>query len=396
MKGLLLSLIISFSLTADEDFYHKKFNVIEAAQLRVAVNHFYELSEKALTLRGRLLQFVNLYQAEKDKVLTGKDLEEVLTSLKSQLKLRDSLYKFIQTYKSRPFLKIDESVLYSDENILKGGMIAIAAASVLYDNYTLCLSIVQDNSKLRRLLNKGDKGLEIEEDAFEEIVDSFHSPKNRSLMRDAMEWYTKKIKMVDALSNEDKQVKYLKSLLESSPSIRDIQDGFGFGDYVKLIGLVKFDGKDSIAGLGSGSMGGISKVFGNSIGMVQTRDGKLFNNKSEVAAIKKHLKPLDIILEKTPFRLTDKFIPGHFGHVAIWMGSEKELKDAGLWEHPSVKPWQKQISEGKCVLEALRDGVQLNTFEKFMDVDDVAIIRAEKLEYKETALRGCSLRAHGK
>ena len=30
----------------------------------------------------------------------------------------------------------------------------------------------------------------------------------------------------------------------------------------------------------------------------------------------------DILLEKTPFRLTDKLIPGYWGHAAVWIGGE--------------------------------------------------------------------------
>ena len=93
-------------------------------------------------------------------------------------------------------------------------------------------------------------------------------------------------------------------------------------------------------------------------------------------------------MEKTPFRLTDKLIPGHFGHVAIWVGTERELKALDLWDHEWIKPHQEKIRRGASVLEALRDGVQLNTLEHFMDVDDVAVLRLTELkENKETMIR---------
>src|SRR5690606_35235030 len=67
-------------------------------------------------------------------------------------------------------------------------------------------------------------------------------------------------------------------------------------------------------------IGKLSKLFGNSVGKVQTRDGKLKNlasNPKVMQEFKNKLKPLYILLEKTPHRLTDKFIPGYFGHVAL-------------------------------------------------------------------------------
>ena len=44
-------------------------------------------------------------------------------------------------------------------------------------------------------------------------------------------------------------------------------------------------------------------------------------------------------------------------------------------------------SEGKSVLEALRNGVQLNTLDKFMDVDDVAVLRINKMDIKAVERR---------
>ena len=386
MKFLFIVLILSCNAFANDDFYLKKFNYIEEEQLKVSVNHFEELTVKALILRAQVIQFIQEMKKDDKKVLSGSDLERIQKHILSQLQLRKKFYSFIHTYKNRPFFKKEEGVLYSIENRVKASMIGIGAAAVLFDNYALCFSVVQKNGKLRRLINKGNKGYDIKEDAFEEIVKSFHSPEKRSLLRHAMDWYTEHKPLVDKMAKTDKQVKYLKELLESSPSVRDINEGYQFGDYIKFITLLPSSSKDSFVNVGESSMNNVSKIFGNSVGLVQTRKGRLYKS-SKVEGIKAKLKPMDILLEKTPFRLTDKFSPGHFGHVAIWVGSEKELKELGLWEHALIKPHQKDISAGKCVLEALRDGVQLNTFEKFMDVDDVAILRAKNLNHKEVGIR---------
>jgi uncharacterized protein YycO len=120
----------------------------------------------------------------------------------------------------------------------------------------------------------------------------------------------------------------------------------------------------------------LSEVFGNTVGSFQSRNGKLKSmSEKEKKKIISKLKPLDILLEKTPFRLTDKFIPGHWGHVAVWVGNEQQLKDLGIWDHPAVKPYQFFIKKGHSVVEALRPGVQINTFSHFLDIDDLAVIR---------------------
>jgi hypothetical protein len=80
-------------------------------------------------------------------------------------------------------------------------------------------------------------------------------------------------------------------------------------------------------------------------------------------------------LEKTPFRLTDKFIPGHYGHVALWVGTYNDLVKFGLADHPLIKNNKFPLLSGKSIVEALRPGVQLNSLEHFLNIDDLLVIR---------------------
>lgn len=140
-------------------------------------------------------------------------------------------------------------------------------------------------------------------------------------------------------------------------------------------------------------VGNLSKFFGNTVGRVQSRDGKLkilAEDKDQMAKMKGQLQPLDVFLEKTPFRLTDRFIPGYYGHVAIWLGTPEELslmtvhykgKEIPLLTHPDVIPHLERLSAGKMIVEALREpGVTLNTFEHFLDIDDLLILRRKNID----------------
>lgn len=143
------------------------------------------------------------------------------------------------------------------------------------------------------------------------------------------------------------------------------------------------DRLEKVAGL-------LSKIFGNSVGTIQLRDGKmkkLAKDEKFMTTLKRKLRPLDILFEKTPFRLTDHFIPGFYGHVAIWLGTPEELvsmkvnyqgREIPLLDHPSVLPHLQKLSERKLVAEALREpGVTMNTLEHFMDIDDLLIMKPE-------------------
>ncbi|MNL27035.1 hypothetical protein D3C87_1486000 [compost metagenome] len=67
-------------------------------------------------------------------------------------------------------------------------------------------------------------------------------------------------------------------------------------------------------------------------------------------------------------------IPGHYGHVAIWTGTERQLKDLGVWEQIPAAI-QERIRNGHYIVEALRPGVQINTLHHFMNIDDFLVLR---------------------
>jgi hypothetical protein len=94
-----------------------------------------------------------------------------------------------------------------------------------------------------------------------------------------------------------------------------------------------------------------------------------------LADVSGSLRAGDILLEKTPFRLTDKLIPGYWGHAAVWIGTEAELKELGIWDNPLVARYQDAIRKGRLVVEALRSGVEMNSLEHFLNIDSIGILR---------------------
>lgn len=121
----------------------------------------------------------------------------------------------------------------------------------------------------------------------------------------------------------------------------------------------------------------ISRDFGNTAGRVRWRKGHLLREEKIHQEISSQLQPLDIITEKTYFALTDKLIPGHFGHNAIWLGTKDQLQNIGMWNHPSILPYQKEIMNGKSILEIDRSGSHLKSLKDFMNVDEFAILRVK-------------------
>lgn len=283
---------------------------------------------------------------------------------------------FDYLFQERDFYTIDLSSEKGIETVrnIKMGLVS---AIVLYDNYTLALKQFQNVSKLRRLVNYDNE----QNDRFlEEVTKSYISTKNFNAMVRAYNIYMK-IRAYE-MSNPrlmNDYGSYLDRQVESS-YLYSIRNEIGLHNIYSLQWTYFTQKVSDLLDLKlDNEMYSASKFFGNTVGLVATRKGKLISlpdiQKAKLLKkLKETLKPMDILLEKTPFRLTDKFIPGHWGHVAIWLGTEQQLKSAGLWQDLS-KEVKDKISSGAMVLEALRPGVQVNSLEDFLNIDDLAIMR---------------------
>jgi hypothetical protein len=91
---------------------------------------------------------------------------------------------------------------------------------------------------------------------------------------------------------------------------------------------------------------------------------------------------MDILLERTTFRLADYVIPGHFHHAGVYLGRTDEV-DQRLPQAMTVLE-QPSTAEG-YVIEATHQGVRLVTLNRFLDVDSLAVLRDRSLHPEDRA-----------
>ncbi len=360
-------------IQVDTEKFRQDFNRIERQKLALSIKHFQKLVEWALGLRKRTISFAEILQVKhKNSIpISGKDVDILQQGIQEHLLLREEILKVIYAFQLYN-IKYD----FADKELrLTSEMLSLAGALVLYDNFAISIMTFQNDAKLRRLVNRGDRGFDLNADKLEEVLNNYHSSSNRKKIIKILQQIKANRTWIDQAKVKNKDMAYLDELITQSPSVQSIQGNNTIKNYSIYWGLFKAHSKDNISKFKESAFNEVSKMFGNSVGLVQSRRGYLYKNKTVAEELKTILKPLDILLDQPPFRLTAKFIPGHFGHVAIWTGSPDELKKLGLWEHPKIKPYQADIIAGKRIIEALRDGVQLNTIEHFMDVDDIVVLR---------------------
>ncbi len=358
----------------------------QAAALNQEVEAYQALVEGALVHRAETVRLVERLRLELDRrePLSGKDLAELNAGLADHLALRERLFRVAQAHECWLGASGPAEAM-APLRRLQGIMISLSAALVLYDNYLLAISLYQEEPRLRMLLNNKDVGYGIDYGELNRVALSFASEENRNRVRRGIAYYESEIGGFEGLVLEDRHLLFLDQLIRQSPSYSMTKR---FSPLAYLGRKLEFYAPFTIEallrlkdeGLNMGSM-----IFGNTVGLVESRRGKLHGRRDVAEDLTGELRTGDILVERTPFRLTNSFIPGRWGHAAVWVGTEEELQALGIWEHPVVQPHQDAIRQGRRVVEALRSGVELNTLNHFLNVDDVAVLRHTAMEPKEKA-----------
>jgi hypothetical protein len=108
------------------------------------------------------------------------------------------------------------------------------------------------------------------------------------------------------------------------------------------------------------------------------------------------LRPGDVLVVRKEFAATNYFLPGYWPHVALFLGTELDLRNHGLAEHQYVQPRLTQLASATpltavlaaneaqawddaaphpCVLEAMKDGVRIRSVNSPFNADSVVVVR---------------------
>ncbi len=342
------------------------------------LNPYQALVETSLSHRVKALR---LFEEVEDKdPLTGADLDALHHLTLNQLSLKDEIAAYIEENQHL----VEDAGDYSEKERMELVMISLSALLLRYDNYLIAYINYENHTKLRQFLNDPDSAYDIPADTLSDMTNIYNDLGHRTDVQNMIDFYNENIDTYEEI-NENFFL-YLKMMIDQSPSYIlgfDNTTEYTQDNLDSLYNTVVDTGDDLL----SEATNTLSKTLGNTAGLVETRRGKLDNNETVTEHVRSVIKAGDILLEKTPFRLTDQLIPGHWGHAAVYIGTEEELTALGIWNHSVVIPFQEDIRAGKLIDEALRDDVQLNTIEHFLNVDDVAIMHDRTESDEEKAER---------
>ncbi len=328
--------------------------------------------------------------------LRADQLEPLHLNIVARSELKDKLIHQIEPYLD--LVNHPEKVRTDEE--LFHYLQAMAIGYALTDNYQDFVETIQNNNLLRHISNEENSSFHKSKNLLRETVKMFYSVRfHRAALRGARRFDELGIDLNQKVL-ADPDLRFFWMVIESSATFEYLSKQTDFqrvkydiGFFFKKLFGSKRIFKDIIHNTLADTVFALSKAFGNTAGLFQFRRGYLYHSQPLIADLLTKLRPGDVLLEKTPFRLTDKFIPGYWGHNAIWLGTEDELKALGIWDDPKIKPLQARIHIGQSIVEALRPGVTTNTLEHFTDIDCFALLRRTNYstdQMKEAILRAAS------
>ena len=318
-----------------------------------------------------------LEKIQKNNTFSGDDLYlikrtfDVFYKLNSKMMEFGDLYQFRSSTMAKTFASPEIKL-----PMVKAHLIWISGNLMVLDHMQEVHRILyQEDGSLRRIIKNtiGDKKIDAEgEKKLKQLTEQI----NRVVETAENSKFIQQINLVrlisndlkNALANDQNSLDLLEEIMINRTSIEISQGRREFK-------LQAFGLNDAIIGFFNKITNFLSGFFGNIAGSIHWRKGYLFENNSALEIATSKLKPMDIILEKSPFVLTDKLIPGHYGHVALYLGTKAQLEEIGMWNHPSIIPYQEEIEKGKTILEAVRPGVRLNTVKDFLNIDELTIVR---------------------
>lgn len=105
--------------------------------------------------------------------------------------------------------------------------------------------------------------------------------------------------------------------------------------------------------------------------------GRLAGNEAAKAALTEQLQPLDLMLLANKSFTWGRLIPGRFSHVGIYLGTESQLRAAGLWSAPGLAALHDDIRAGRLVFQSVTPVAELTDLTRMTETDAVAILRPQ-------------------
>jgi hypothetical protein len=309
-----------------------------------------------------------LVAANKNVGLYTVEQEEAIADTFSRyLVLRRALFHVM-------FRHMDYAKVVDVEQQDRSFMLAYAAGLSLYRNAVIFVSVFKDQPNARRKLNEANQRLGVPAGMFEEMFANITSSQNVQLLKNSMQEYAQRRPRL--LQLPGLQADGLDRLLarldgyeqQLAEAYAKLSEGRGDVLWTML--------KANVQETAYETQTFVSMMVAHVRVPLQ---GLGFTPETVRQSIQPKLKPGDILLTRRDGYLSNTFLPGFWGHAALYVGRPDEIR--GLGADPALEAALARLQGNDrdgfpfAAVEAIGEGVRLSSAEFALHANSLAVLR---------------------
>jgi hypothetical protein len=341
---------------------------------RVEADSIRQIIKASEDTTAQLTAEIKTWKAQGTQQLTGRQQTEWALRLAALNRFYQTLVSYSDRWEAARKLSPEEFVKrfgrWNENESASAGIShlqllahALAADRALYVITDSLRSAVGDSRAIRNRLNEGNRSFGIQYGIFTEMTAIYFDPARNRRTRARFLQLQAQANFLETIKDRDEALYRFATALLRDPTLQKISSQSDvavlWANSMAALGALAEPGVD----LTGRTFYNLSQFFGNLTGDYFFKIANLFGigesrghalpdfyryyshpdgpkhglHPAKVAALAENLRAGDILFEKTRFALTDKFIPGYFGHVAIYLESYEALRQLGVFDSPALR-----------------------------------------------------------
>ncbi|MFT5681715.1 MAG: hypothetical protein ACI8RZ_002621 [Myxococcota bacterium] len=323
----------------------------------------------AIEAAMRQMNATHLVSENASGIYTVEQEQDIAESYSHYLTLRRALFHI--AFRHMDYAELEEQTA-QDESFL----LAYASGLSLYRNAVLFVVFFKDQPNARRKLNEADPVLGIPAGTFDEMYANITSPANVKLVLNGVEELgERRERLEDSTLLEEPGMAGLMALLDSHEAeLAAAYEQLAEGTRDVLWSRVK----SGVAEPAYEAQSFVSVMVGH----IRTPlHAPGFSEETINTDIRPLLLPGDILLTRSDGYLSNTFLPGNWGHAAMYLGSPDQLRALGesadLEAVLTESGYDGNDKDGQpfSAIEAIGEGVRLSSLEFALHTNLLAVLR---------------------
>lgn len=328
--------------------------------------------EQLDAIRAESARLMKDFESGERDFFSQEDNDAIRRTMRGYLSCRRALLGII--WRHRNFHEIQDP-----DTRLRTLLVALTAASSLYESSMVFVTDFLDSPDAVKKLNEPEPLWDIPAGVFDRIHGNLLNEDYRSQLEAALAEFRARHDEFDRIEVWSDAVKdaWRDRIEKAMQTIESRQDRLGGGTFEFAV--------DGALAMGRESWYEAQAFVSFWIGKARVRaprEGQTLITSDKLEALRKKLKPGDILIERRNWVLSNAFLPGYWPHAALYVGTARDHAQTGLHRHPEISPKLSQFggtdAEGHLfsIIEALAAGVIFNTLEHSVGgADSVCVFR---------------------